>query len=69
MRRRAFLRALAALAAGGLLPRWPWLGGMAIAADGPYGPLQADDANGIMLPAGFTSREVARAGSVVGSTG
>ena len=69
MRRRAFLRALAALAAGGMLPRWPWLGGMAVAADGPYGPLGPADANGIMLPAGFTSREVARGGSVVGTTG
>lgn len=29
---------------------------------GPYGPLQAPDENGIRLPAGFTSRIVARAG-------
>jgi uncharacterized protein len=29
---------------------------------GPYGPLQSYDANGIALPAGFTSREIARGG-------
>jgi secreted PhoX family phosphatase len=28
----------------------------------PYGPLQAPDANGLMLPAGFTSRVIARSG-------
>jgi secreted PhoX family phosphatase len=32
---------------------------------GPYGALNAPDANGLMLPNGFTSREVARAGSTV----
>jgi len=69
VRRRAFLRAMAALAASGMLPRSPWRGAPAIAADGPYGPLGAADANGIMLPAGFSSREVARGGSVVGTTG
>jgi secreted PhoX family phosphatase len=30
--------------------------------DGPYGPLQAPDANGLRLPEGFTSRVIARAG-------
>src|SRR5688500_3206265 len=30
---------------------------------GPYGPLNPADANGLMLPAGFTSREIARAGA------
>ena len=69
MERRAFLRVMAALAAAGLLPRSRWRGAKAIAADGPYGPLGPADANGIMLPAGFTSREVARGGSVVGTTG
>lgn len=35
----------------------------------PYGPLgDAPDANGLVLPAGFTSRAVAAAGEVVGST-
>ncbi len=32
------------------------------AGAGPYGPLNAPDANGLMLPAGFRSREIARSG-------
>jgi len=40
----------------------------AFAADGPYGALQAADARGIQLPAGFTSRVVATSGSVVPGT-
>jgi secreted PhoX family phosphatase len=40
----------------------------AFAADGPYGPLLPADATGIKLPAGFTSRVVARAGSRVAGT-
>ncbi|CAA9278699.1 MAG: FIG01123273: hypothetical protein [uncultured Acidimicrobiales bacterium] len=39
------------------------------ATGGPYGPLQAADANGLKLPAGFTSRIVAKAGSKVSGTG
>jgi len=35
---------------------------------GPYGPLLAADANGLMLPAGFRSRVVARGGELVGAT-
>ncbi len=36
---------------------------------GPYGPLQSFDANGIALPSGFSSREIARGQSpVAGST-
>jgi hypothetical protein len=35
---------------------------------GPYGPLLGPDANGIMLPRGFTSRVIARAGQVVPGT-
>lgn len=34
-----------------------------------YGPLQPPDGNGLALPSGFTSRVVAVAGQVVGSTG
>ena len=33
---------------------------------GPYGPLNPPDANGLMLPDGFRSREIARSGSAVG---
>ena len=36
---------------------------------GPYGPLLPPDANGIMLPAGFSSRVVARANEAVGPRG
>ena len=35
------------------------------AGAGPYGPLNAPDANGLMLPNGFNSREIARAGAPV----
>jgi secreted PhoX family phosphatase len=40
----------------------------AFAADGPYGPLRPADGNGLRLPAGFSSRVVARAGSTVSGT-
>ncbi|HEX8067851.1 MAG TPA: alkaline phosphatase PhoX [Thermoleophilaceae bacterium] len=36
---------------------------------GPYGPLQPADANGIMLPQGFTSRAIAQGGQPVAGTG
>ncbi|HJR18943.1 MAG TPA: alkaline phosphatase PhoX, partial [Actinomycetota bacterium] len=37
--------------------------------NGPYGPLQEPDENGLMLPAGFTSRVIAISGvPVLGST-
>ena len=36
--------------------------------NGPYGALRAADANGIRLPAGFTSRVVARSGTAVPGT-
>ncbi len=70
MQRRSFLK----LTAGGLgagLVGARFLGLAlpgAYAADGPYGPLQAADGNGIQLPAGFTSRVVATSGSVVPGT-
>lgn len=41
----------------------------AVRSDGPYGPLQPADANGLRLPSGFTSRLVARSGDPVGDTG
>ena len=41
----------------------------AVSGPGPYGPLQAmDPATGLQLPAGFSSRIVARAGEVVAGT-
>ena len=36
---------------------------------GPYGPLREPDANGLMLPKGFSSRVVAQGGQPVGGTG
>ncbi|MGH3388237.1 MAG: alkaline phosphatase PhoX [Actinomadura sp.] len=71
MERRAFLRASVigsgALAFSGSL----WQNAFAAPAQnapGPYGPLQAADANGIQLPAGFTSQIVARSGQTVPGT-
>jgi secreted PhoX family phosphatase len=43
--------------------------GAACSATGPYGPPGAADGNGIRLPAGFTSRVIARSWSAVGRTG
>jgi secreted PhoX family phosphatase len=63
--RRAFLRGVAAFGGAGLM------GSRARAEDGclaGVGPLQSADANGLMLPAGFTSRVVATTGQAVGAT-
>ncbi len=38
------------------------------AAEGPYGPLRAPDANGVMLPQGFKSRVIARGMQPVAGT-
>jgi secreted PhoX family phosphatase len=48
---------------------WARAAGAACSPNGPYGALQAADGNGIRLPAGFSSRVIARAGSTVGGTG
>ena len=44
------------------------LGSPATAGRGPYGPLQPADANGIMLPRGFSSRAIAQGGQTVPGT-
>jgi secreted PhoX family phosphatase len=44
------------------------LAGPAVPGAGPYGPLQAADANGLMLPQGFVSRQIAEGGSLVEGT-
>jgi secreted PhoX family phosphatase len=73
MRRRDFLRSSGTLLAGA------WLGGSflqtadaglgpVVTGPGPYGDLLPADANGIMLPPGFTSRVVATAGEAVPGT-
>ena len=62
LNRRTFL-ASGALAAGALVtPGFvrEALGAPARAGESPYGPLSVPNANGLMLPPGFSSREVAR---------
>jgi secreted PhoX family phosphatase len=66
--RRQFLKA--GLGAAGALAFSPAFLARALAApitigNGPYGPLQPFDSNGIALPAGFSSREIARGQSPV----
>lgn len=41
----------------------------ALPGAGPYGPLGPPDANGVRMPAGFTSRVVARTGERIGPSG
>lgn len=71
--RRSFVRG--GLLGAGALTFGPGFWRNAVAApvakvgDGPYGPLQAADANGIMLPQGFTSRVIATANAPIGGTG
>ncbi len=71
MNRRAFIRAGAGSAAA--LAFGPSFLERALAqvvvGPGPYGPLGAFDANGISLPVGFTSREIARNNTVVPASG
>ena len=63
--RRTFLRGAVAAAALGPAFWRSVYADPAVPGPGPYGPLQPADANGLMLPAGFTSRVVARAGAAV----
>ena len=67
MTRRTFLTATAAVAiALGARPS----SGFAIGPPpDPLGPLLGPDANGLLLPAGFTSRVVATSGQVIGPSG
>lgn len=72
MDRRTLLR-VSALGAGGAAfagSLWQSAASAAPAQNGPgpYGALQAADANGIQLPVGFTSRVVARSSQVVAGT-
>ncbi|MEE2672992.1 MAG: alkaline phosphatase PhoX [Myxococcota bacterium] len=73
MRRRDFLSraALATIGAATGSSLWARAGRacMAVGGPGPYGPLQAADANGLQLPFQFTSTIIARGGQVVGETG
>ncbi|MEU7908023.1 alkaline phosphatase PhoX [Actinoplanes sp. NPDC049118] len=71
MDRRTLLRATVLGAGAVALPFTGWSAAYAAAREdtGPYGPLGAADANGISLPAGFTSSVVARSGRTVANTG
>ena len=62
--RRQFIAAGAGLALGSVSWRTA-LAADARAAQSAYGPLQPADARGLMLPPGFVSREIARAGRLV----
>ncbi|MEU7716709.1 alkaline phosphatase PhoX [Streptomyces tibetensis] len=72
MERRSLLRAAVlggtSAALGGTLWRGAAYAAPAQPGAGPYGPLGSPDANGIRLPAGFTSRVIARSGRQVGNT-
>ncbi len=71
MDRRTLLRATAASGAAALAGSlWSSVASAAPAqpGTGPYGPLGAADGNGIQLPAGFTSRVVARSRQAVAGT-
>lgn len=73
MDRRSFLRAAvigtSTSVAFGFSVTQEALGFPAQTGTSPYGGLRTADANGIMLPPGFSSRVLARSGSAVGSTG
>lgn len=69
MKRRSFLRSTALAAGVAALGPTFWERAYAATAQpgrGPYGPLLAADANGVMLPAGFSSRILAVTNQVVG---
>lgn len=72
MDRRSCLRLGAAVAAGAFTQSSIFARAFAAPArggTGPYGPLLPADANGLMLPAGFSARIVARAQQQVADTG
>ncbi|WP_030210965.1 alkaline phosphatase PhoX [Streptomyces bikiniensis] len=72
MERRGFLRGAvigtSAAAFGGSLWHGAAFAAPAQPGTGPYGALGPADANGIQLPAGFTSRVIARSGQTVSGT-
>ena len=74
MDRRGFVRygalgAAAVVSSRGLLACTPPAsGGGGGGPTGPYGSLGAADANGVLLPAGFTSRVIATSGQHVPGT-
>jgi uncharacterized protein len=73
LNRRAFMRAglstAGALALGPAFFERAFAAGPVTVGDGPYGPLQPFNSNGIALPAGFSSRQIARGQVVVPAAG
>jgi uncharacterized protein len=70
LRRREFLKAGLVTAGAVALGPAAWqrvFAAPATPGPGPYGPLLPPNKNGLMLPAGFTSRVVARSGLPVGT--
>ena len=69
MQRRDFFRRAAATTGAAALGGSFWQRQFAfadvVAGSGPYGALQAADANGVQLPAGFSCRILARTGAPV----
>ena len=71
MDRRSFLRSTALATGVAALGTAFWqtaYSGPLTVGRGPYGGLLPADANGLMLPRGFTSRVLARSGSFVPGT-
>jgi hypothetical protein len=71
LRRRDFIGTGLAAAGALTLGRGFWNQALAAPAQpgvGPYGPLRPPDANGLRLPAGFSSRELARTNAPVPGT-
>lgn len=72
MNRRRFIQAglttAGALALGPQFLERAFATGPVTVGPGPYGPLNDFDQNGIALPDGFTSRQIARGGEVVPNT-
>ncbi|MGW7288987.1 alkaline phosphatase PhoX [Streptomyces sp. NPDC054847] len=72
MERRSFLRGAVVGTSAAAFGFTLWQGAASAApaqpGPGPYGALGPADANGIQLPAGFTSRVIARSGQRVGTT-
>jgi uncharacterized protein len=71
MDRRRFLTQVGAATAGSVLLHQFWhqvASADTVVGPGPYGPLAAANADGLRLPAGFTSRIVATTGRPVGAT-
>ncbi|RZS44409.1 uncharacterized protein DUF839 [Herbihabitans rhizosphaerae] len=71
MERRNFLRVAVVGSTAAAFGGASWLSAFSASAkpaDGPYGPLQPPDANGLALPKDFTGRIIAKTGEKVGNS-